>query len=62
MNLLENSRRERRKREHEDCLAGLAYCNMCGKEYTNAEIVTIEDELSCPHCKEPENKTIYYLD
>jgi formylmethanofuran dehydrogenase subunit E len=62
MSLLEKLVYERRMQELKDRRTGLAYCNMCGKEYTNAEIVSIEDELSCPHCKKPETKTIYYLD
>ena len=62
MSLLEELVYNRRMQELKDRRAGLAYCNLCANEYTNAEIVTIEDELSCPHCKKPENKTYYYLD
>lgn len=61
MSLLEELVYNRRMQELKDRRAGLAYCNLCANEYTSVEIVTIEDELSCPHCKKPENKTYYYL-
>jgi hypothetical protein len=53
-----------RKRKHESWLRdwanGLAHCLECDHEYTNAQVIVIEDEKSCPSCKSPENKKYYY--
>jgi len=60
MSLLDDMRSQRHKRWLLDWADNLAYCNNCVKEYKESEIVVIEDEKSCPHCKLPENKTYYY--
>lgn len=40
---------------------GLAYCNMCQHEYIKSErLKNMEDELLCPKCLQPEDKTYYY--
>jgi hypothetical protein len=60
MSLLEQLVGERLKRELKDSREGLAFCNHCDAEYTDAQVITIEDEKSCPECKNPEKKTYYY--
>ena len=39
---------------------GLARCYNCDHEYTDVEVVFVNDEFSCPGCNEPENKIYYY--
>lgn len=39
---------------------GLAYCNLCQKEYTDIDAIIYQEVSHCPGCKEPENKTYYY--
>lgn len=62
MSLLEDMRKERRAQILKDTREGLAFCNQCDGEYTDIQTITIEDEKSCPHCKNPENKTYYHQD
>lgn len=57
---LELLREERRRAWLKDTADGLGYCRACNHEYTNAEMVVIADEASCPGCKKPESKTLYY--
>lgn len=57
---LEERSRERYLRWQNDWADGLAYCYHCGEEYTDAQSIVHNEEKSCPHCKEPENKTYYY--
>jgi hypothetical protein len=57
LNTIRIQRLERWLRDWKD---GLAYCNHCVKEYKDSDIVVIDEEKSCPHCKVPENKTYYY--
>lgn len=57
---LELLRTERRRAWLKDCADGLGYCRNCNHEYTNAQMTVIADEASCPKCKEPESKTLYY--
>jgi hypothetical protein len=58
--LLENMRKERRERWLRDWSDGLASCYYCDKEYTDAQVIIVEEEKSCPHCKVPEHKMYYY--
>ena len=32
------------------------------EEYTDAQIIVVNEEKSCPHCKEPEHKYYYYCE
>lgn len=58
--LLEQLVAKRHARHLKELREGLAYCNHCGGEYTDAQVIVIEDEKSCPNCKKPEMKTYYY--
>ena len=60
MSVIEQLQRERRQRWLRDWGAGLASCYYCDKEYTDAEVIVVNEEKSCPHCKEPERKSYYY--
>ena len=51
---------KRRKAWIKNWSEGLAFCYYCDKEYTDAEVVVINEEKSCPHCKNIERKTYYY--
>jgi hypothetical protein len=53
-------RNERHKRYLKESREGFAYCNHCDHEYNDADAITIEDEKSCPNCKQPEFKTYYH--
>ena len=52
--------KESRRRWLKDWGEGLAYCYHCDHEYTDLQAVIIDEELSCPGCKNPERKTYYY--
>jgi hypothetical protein len=58
--LLAKMRKDRHDRWIRDWSDGLASCYHCDTDYTIAEIVVINEEKSCPHCKNPEHKTYYY--
>jgi hypothetical protein len=58
--VLETMRKERHQRWLRDWSDGLACCYYCDKEYTDAQVVVVNEEKSCPYCKEPERKTYYY--
>jgi phage FluMu protein Com len=60
MSVIEQLQRERRQRWLRDWGVGLASCYYCDKEYADAEVIVLNEEKSCPHCKEPERKTYYY--
>jgi hypothetical protein len=40
----------------------LACCSNCDEEYTDAQVIVVNEEKSCPHCKKPEYKTYYYCE
>lgn len=50
----------RRRQWIKDWSEGLASCLECDHDYTDAQIVVINDEKSCPNCKKPEHKKYYY--
>jgi predicted Zn-ribbon and HTH transcriptional regulator len=58
--LLNERKKEANRRWFKDWGEGLAYCNECDHEYTDLQAVIIEEESSCPSCKNPERKTYYY--
>lgn len=62
MSLLTKYQKERHQRWIRDWSDGLAYCCNCDNEYTKAQVIVVNEEKSCPHCKEPENKTYYYCE
>jgi hypothetical protein len=42
---------------------GLANCRMCDHDYIKSErLKNMEDELLCPKCLKPEDKTYYYCE
>ena len=60
MTALEQLQRERHKRWMQNWSDGLASCYHCDEEYTDAQVIVVNEENSCPHCKNPERKTYYY--
>lgn len=60
--VLEKMRKERHERWIRDWSERLACCLNCDKEYTDAQVIVVNDEKSCPHCKEPEHKMYYYCE
>jgi hypothetical protein len=62
MSILDTMRKERHERWLRDWSEGLASCYHCDEDYINAQVIVIDDEKSCPHCKNPERKTYYYCE
>jgi len=58
--VLEKMRKERHERWIRDWSERLACCLNCDKEYTDAQVIVVDEEKSCPHCKVPEHKMYYY--
>jgi hypothetical protein len=62
MSLLEEMMAQRRLRVAKDMRDGLANCKHCDGDYVENQVIIIEDEKSCPYCKNPEFKTYYHRD
>jgi len=63
LSLLEVERQARHQRWIKGWYDGLAYCNMCQHEYTKDErLKNMQDELLCPKCLKPEDKSYYYCE
>jgi hypothetical protein len=60
MSLLEDMRKEKRENVYKATQEGLANCKHCDGDYVRNQVIIIEDEKSCPYCKNPEYKTYYY--
>ena len=60
MSELKNRGIQRRKAWIKAWAEGLACCYYCDKEYTDSEVIVVNEEKSCPHCKNPERKTYYF--
>jgi len=46
---------------------GLGYCRLCGHEYTDAEVISIDPEIEnadipdlCPNCKIEDDRILYW--
>ena len=59
---LEQLQRERHQRWIKNWSERLACCLNCDEEYTDAQVIVVNEEKSCPHCKEPEHKYYYYCE
>ena len=60
MSILEKMRKERHERWIRDWSDGLAACYHCDEDYTDAQVIMVNGENSCPNCKNLERKTYYY--
>lgn len=55
-------RREKIIRDHRAAVDRLGYCNYCDEEYTNAGVLIIDGEPSCPKCRESDSRTYYFCE
>jgi hypothetical protein len=62
MSVLDEIRRKRRELWLKNWSERLAWCLNCDGEYTDAQVIVVNEEKSCPHCKEPERKMYYYCE
>lgn len=60
MTVLADLQKKRHQAWMRDWSEGLACCYHCDTEYTDAQVIVVDEEKSCPNCKNPERKTYYY--
>lgn len=60
MSILFKMQKDRDERRMRNWQNRLAYCFHCDEEYTDAEVILVNGDESCPRCKKPERKTYYY--
>ena len=63
MTLLEQIQKDRQQQWIHDWYEGLANCRNCDGDYIKSErLKNMNNELLCPKCLKPEDKTYYYCE